>query len=513
MSYLSAVDSDNRVLCPRAEPPLPRAGMDVVKRTGAYYTPDDVVRTLVRWVVLDSTDRLLDPSCGDGRFIAQHRNSVGVEQDPASACFARERAPGALVHEGDFFAWATNTVERFDCATGNPPFIRYQTFKGQTRERALALCNRLGASFSGLTSSWAPFLVAAASLLMPGGRIAFVVPAEIGHAPYAAPLVEYLVSHFATLHIIAIRKKVFVELSEDCWLLHGEGFGVPTDEICFTALDVFRPTVRPPRPALRVPVAEWRSRWKRRLRPFLLPPTARELYRHIGLRSDVHRLGDIATVGIGYVSGDNEFFHLRPSQAEEWGIPENFLYPTVRNGRVLPARHLSTATVEGWRRVDKPVLLLRIPKDVELPRSVREYLATGEGNQARQAYKCRTRDPWYVVPDVQVPDLFLTYMSGREANLVSNDAGCTCTNSVHTVRLKDPSAAARILSLWEAPFVRLSCEIEGHPLGGGLLKLEPREAAAVVLPSVETQSVIPRRIVQEGIAVMQSWRHYDGQPQ
>jgi adenine-specific DNA-methyltransferase len=34
------------------------------------------------------------------------------------------------------------------------------------------------------------FLVTTASLLKQGGRLAFVVPAEIGHAPYAAPLVE-----------------------------------------------------------------------------------------------------------------------------------------------------------------------------------------------------------------------------------------------------------------------------------------------------------------------------------
>jgi adenine-specific DNA-methyltransferase len=30
--------------------------------------------------------------------------------------------------------------------------------------------------------------------------------------------------------------------------------------------------------------------------------------------------------------------------------------------------------------------------------------------------------------------------------------------------------------------VALSCKLEGHPLGGGMLKLEPREAAQVLLP-------------------------------
>jgi len=54
--------------------------------------------------------------------------------------------------------------ERFECAAGNPPFIRYQTFKGAMRKRALAHSLTHGAQFSGLTSSWAPFLVSTATL-------------------------------------------------------------------------------------------------------------------------------------------------------------------------------------------------------------------------------------------------------------------------------------------------------------------------------------------------------------
>jgi adenine-specific DNA-methyltransferase len=51
------------------------------KEAGAYYTPDPVVSSLVTWAVRGPEDRLIDPSCGDGRFIANHRNAVGIEQD------------------------------------------------------------------------------------------------------------------------------------------------------------------------------------------------------------------------------------------------------------------------------------------------------------------------------------------------------------------------------------------------------------------------------------------------
>ena len=505
------------------------------KQAGAYYTPPAVASNLVRWVVRKDSDRLLDPSCGDGRFIAAHRNSFGVEQDAEAAAVAMARAPGASVHQGDFFAWAEQTRERFDCAAGNPPFIRYQTFKGEVRKRALRLCAGLGAEFSGLTASWAPFLVAAASLLKPGGRMAFVVPAAIGHAPYAAPLLDYLVGHFDDVRVVAVRTKLFPELSEDCWLLHAGGFSGRTSrwdseagpdgarrqapmglggrdrtaELRFSVLDRFKPPAELPREAVAVPVREWRTSWNRRLRPYLLPGSVRELYRAAASDPDSLRFGDVASIGIGYVSGANGFFHLRPSEAEAWGVPEGLLHPTVRNGRVLPARTLTARTIERWRRSDEPMMLLRIPKDADLPPAVSKYLESDRGRQVREGYKCRMRTPWYSVPDVRVPDFFLSYLSGRMPNLVRNRAAATCTNAVHGVHLRDGKAARRVIGSWETPFVRLSCELEGHPLGGGVLKLEPREAARIVLPPPAMASALSGPEVAEAVAAMRAWRHYD----
>ena len=478
------------------------------KHSGAYYTPEPVVADLVGWAVRKESDRLLDPSCGDGRFIAAHRNSFGVEQDPAAARVAMRRAPWGVVCEADFFAWAASSDERFECAAGNPPFIRYQTFKGEVRARALKLCASLGVRFSGLTASWAPFLVATANMLKPDGRMAFVVPAAIGHAPYAAPLLDYLVKHFSTVQIIAVRRKLFPQLSEDCWLLYASGFGGRTAELRFSVCDHFIPSATPPRDGIRVSVHEWRNSWNRRLRPYLLPNSVRELYKVAASSSDAIRFGDIATIGIGYVSGANEFFHLRPSQAEEWSIPDRLLHPTVRNGRVLPAKELTMRTIEQWWQSDDPMMLLRIPKRGRLPLGVARYLDTDRGRRARAAYKCRMREPWYSVPDVHVPDFFLTYMSGRMPHLVRNAAGATCTNAVHSIRARDKNAVRQLAKYWDTPFLRLSCELEGHPLGGGMLKLEPREATQILFPPPSMKSVLSSGEILEAVSTMLSWRHY-----
>jgi len=338
--------------------------------------------------------------------------------------------------------------------------------------------------------------------------MAFVVPAEIGHAPYAAPLLDYLVGAFATVHVIAVREKLFPELSEDCWLLYAEGFGGLASHIDLTVCDRFKPAKTRPKPTVRVDLTEWRTIWSRRLRPYLLPAELRTLYSCAAAHPESRRLGEIASVGIGYVSGDNSFFHLRPSEAKRWKIPGAFLHASLRNGSAMPSQQISRATVEAWMRADDPILLLRLQRGQELPQSVRAYLDSSAGLAARQGYKCRNRTPWYAVPDVQTPDYVLSYMSGRTANLVLNTAAVTCTNSVHAVRVRDPEAAGKLLPRWSSLFVRLSCELEGHALGGGMLKLEPREATQVLFAADSIVEKAKSDIVEDGIRTLHRWRHY-----
>jgi hypothetical protein len=476
------------------------------KLFGAYYTPESVVRSLVSWVVRKDTDRLLDPACGDGRFIAAHTNSMGIDQDSDAVRAGHEIAPDAMIHHGDFFKWASQTSERFECAAGNPPFIRYQRFNGEVRKTALGLCAEHGVKFSALSSSWAPFIVASAALLKPGGRMGFVVPAEIGHASYSNPVLDYLTGHFETVHIIAVEHKLFPELSEDCWLLYADGFSGKTNGISLSKMSRFEFMKRPPVAGERIPVDEWKK-WNCRLRAFLLPSEVRALYKKDYDRADTVCMKDVARVGIGYVTGDNNFFHLRPSEAQYIRIPEALLHPTVRNGKALNGGAITRDNIDNWRQRDEPNFLLRIRPGENIPRAVRRYLDSAAGQKARNTYKCRNRDPWYAVPDVVVPNAFLSYMSNESPRFVANHSGCTGTNSVLMVALNGGMKITELQDRWENPLTRLSCEIEGHPLGGGMLKLEPREAGRVLLDGKVSRSRKELQMIAEGIMLMRQWRH------
>ena len=136
---------------------------------------------------------------------------------------------------------------------------------------------------------------------------------------------------------------------------------------------------------------------------------------------------------------------------------------------------------------------------------------TPAARKARKTYKCRNRRPWYVVPDVVIPDAFVSYMTGLAPRLVLNEAGCVCTNSLHCVRFNNGIRPAEVLEAWGHPLCRLSIELEGHPLGGGMLKLEPREAANVVLPmGSEARRKAQLDLIERGIEIARQWRHYGG---
>ena len=489
--------------------------MTRAKRHGQFFTPPDVAATLVRWALRSRSDRILDPACGDGEFLSSHEYGVGCELDPEHAARARERAPGALVHGGDFFAWADETQERFEAVVGNPPFIRYQGFTGEIRDRALRQAKKFGADLSALTSSWAPFIAASALLLKPGGRMAFVVPAEIGHATYAVPLIEALCAAFGDVVIVAVREKIFPTLSEDAWILYAAKHGKRCTGVRLVTVDRLDIGNDLPQGGRIVPLTDLRN-VRGRLRRWLLPTNLLTLYEAFERTEGVRRLGAIASVSIGYVSGANAFFHLRPSVRRRAGIHDRFLKPTVRRGGSLPATSaLTERQVNKWLADDDEVLLLHLDRDLKrLPVSVRRYLDSEAGFEAREAYKCRVREPWYSVPDVTVPDGFLSVMAGDTPQIVKNAARCVATNSVHVVNMRPGESFSAMQSGFASTLTRLSCELEGHPLGGGLLKLEPREAQRLLIPSTtltaETFSTKEMdEALEHGIATMRSWRGYD----
>lgn len=230
-----------------------------------------------------------------------------------------------------------------------------------------------------------------------------------------------------------------------------------------------------------------------RLIEYLIPKKARELYRELKSSNLIKPLGELADVGIGYVTGANEFFHLSYEDAERWAIPDDYLRPAVRRGRALAGLRFCERDWKSALEIGEAGFLLLIESPDDLPEGVLKYVKRGEDEGSNRSYKCRSRSPWFCVPHVYQPDGFLTYMSGSFPLLVANDACVVAPNSLHILRLhgKSTMTCDAIAASWQTSLTRLSVEIEGHAMGGGMLKIEPSEAERVL---VAVSKGTPRRL-------------------
>jgi len=469
------------------------------KQNGAYYTDEAVARFLVSWAFRRAETAVLDPSCGDGVFLREalryrpDARVVGVDISPEAVACARQglAETAAEVIAQDFFSVTPGTLGRFDAVVGNPPFVRFHRFAGTARARALAAAQTAGVHLSGLSSAWAPFLVHAASFVKPGGRLAMVAPAELLHAAYARPVLRHLCHSFRHVVIITFERRLFTGLSQDTVLVLCDDSGSRFAQLRILNLaDQWQLEslldVDPEFSAGRTMDVEPVLSGEERALTYLLSPRTRELYLRLRDSEQVTMLGEQIAVSIGYVTGNNAFFHLSQDEAAARGLPPRHLRPVVRRADELRGLAYTEGDWETSPQANAKRYLLDLPADLpDLPAPVRAYLAEGERQGVPRAYKCRMRDPWYTVPGVYTPDVLLTYMIHTNPRLVLNQTAAAAPNSLLVGMVRKRSVSPRYLALaMMTSLSLLSAELEGHSLGGGLLKLEPREASRVRVPVV-----------------------------
>ena len=208
------------------------------KALGEFYTAEPVAKYLVDWALRRPTDSILDPSFGGGVFLqaAAERlrqlggsveNVHGVEIDEAAySRVAADLTIGEVrLHCADFLALTPCQLGLFDSLVGNPPFIRAPRMSAASRSLALRQAAAQDVRLSKRSSAWAPFLVHASAFVKPGGRLAMVVPAELGHAVYARAVIAHLTQSFAQVTLLSPRERLFPDLDQDTLLLLAEGRG------------------------------------------------------------------------------------------------------------------------------------------------------------------------------------------------------------------------------------------------------------------------------------------------
>lgn len=475
---------------------------EIRKARGAFFTPEPIARFITEWAVRSATDRVMEPSCGEAAFLVQAVERIrflrsasddpvaalpievdGVEIHEESSRAAREvvRIAGGHgnVRTADFFT--TDPDGSYTAVIGNPPFIRFHDFGGESRARSRASALRAGVPLSSLASSWAAFAVHSALYLKRGGRLGLVLPAELLSVNYAAEVRRFLMQSFTSVSLVLFTERVFPEAQTDVVLLLADGYqeGQSNHANIFQARNAAELTqiAAATRWSPTNPAEKWT--------PSLLSSAALSVYTSL-VRDDafvpLEAWGDTT---LGMVTGNNKFFALAPARAAELGLGTKELLRLSPPG----SSHLRglAMSLQTWRELGAggSANLLFYPEDIPSD-AARAYIDAGEKAGVHLAYKCRVRSTWWRVPLVKPADLFLTYMNADTPRLTTNDANARHLNSVHGVYLKPdvreigrkhlPVGALTSMTL-------LGAETVGRAYGGGILKLEPKEADRLPVPS------------------------------
>ncbi len=478
------------------------------KLRGGYYTPPELANFLARWAINDAQEEVLEPSCGDGALLTSAARRLmelgaktssiaqqlqGIELYSSEALVACQKLEelgiegGNCVSVGDFFEYDDQEWgiigKKFDVVVGNPPFLRYQNFPADQRDRAFRIMETAGLKPSRLTNSWLTFLVAASLRLKDRGRLAMVIPAELLQVKYAAETRAFLARHFANITIVCFRQLVFEGVLQEVVLLLAEKSAIAQGGINVieledaSELEDYRVEALAPENFKQLDHAS--EKWTQ----YFLEKSEIQFLRELENHPKLRQFKEFGSVDVGVVTGNNGFFVLNRDQVQELQLSD-VVVPLAGRTVQLPGLNYSQEDWSLHQREGFACHLLDLPS--ALPSAAAAaYVIQGETAEVHKGYKCSIRKPWHIVPKAWQPDAFLFRQIYRYPKLVSNEAGATSTDTIHRVRFHQPEHTKQ----WTASFLNsltfAFSEVFGRSYGGGVLELEPTEAERMPVPFFE----------------------------
>jgi adenine-specific DNA-methyltransferase len=495
------------------------------KRLGIYYTPPWLARRLIDWAV-PAAGPILDPSFGGCAFLHAGLDKLGTfpVSHPGDLIFGCDVDYGAASHRQsllargvpsrnlrfrDFLSPETLTWlgSNFSCTVGNPPYVRHHRLADQTIQIAQELVADCGGRLPKMSSMWAYFAILSAETLRPGGRLALVLPGAILHADYGKVVLAQLLARFGEVRLLHSRERIFPGAEEETVILLASKRGAEADRPSYSVHESMSELVR----CIPEPFNE---------SPFdvglghkfnLLDKSVIDAWQTARAMPGLCRLGDIADVRIGVVTGDNDFFvrrHDDPILSSNAVRGRNII---ARNqyltGPVVTYRDIAKLQREG-RRTKLAIITAQGEKDSLLRRALNAAQKQG----VHKRLHCARRAPWYRIKDLRVPDLFMPYMSAEPRGLATNNARALCTNAIHRVYLKPSGIDVDIVALAESSWSELfffEAELFGRSYGGSVLKIEPSQAVKMAVrwgaPSIQFNASVLKQLIQ-GRAVLRNVR-------
>lgn len=449
------------------------------RSSGTVYTPVQIVKPMIDWVMKAAPDRVVDAGSGSGRYTSAllRRDAgiavVAVDLDPIATLMTR--AVGAVlggrnltVLNVDFTKMELLSIKGRTAFVGNPPYVRHHQLTANAKKRAASLAADLGYSISGLAGLHTHFYLATAHHARSGDLGCYVTSAEWLDVNYGSIVRNLLLGTLGAseLQIVSPKAEPFEGTATTAALVQFE-VGASFETVGFraieelTALDPLGSGTPIGRERLQVS-----NRWS------VLTKPRRE---H---REGYVELGELARVHRGAVTGANATWVLKAPT----DLPDRFLFPSVTRARELFEAGSSLSTVAHLKMV------LDLPHELDdLDRGERtivdRFIQQAREAQVDRGYVAQNRRRWWAVGLKTPAPILATYMARRPPAFVRNVVGARHINIAHGLYPREPMSDLLLESLANSLRTGVSLN-EGRTYAGGLTKFEPREMERLLIPNL-----------------------------
>lgn len=477
---------------------LPTSGpaREALRAKGQFWTPAWLAEAMASWVTADQPPVLFDPAVGPGTFFAAAR-AVGFAGEFAgfelheSALFESYRlglSPTELesVRIGDFIT--SRVASNYPAIISNPPYIRHHRL-GEERKRELRSLAKhcLGFELDGRLGLHLFFLLKCLDHLAPGGRLAFLLPADVCEGVSSNAVWNKLAARFRLDAVLTFEESAvpFPAVDTNAMVFFFSHLAPqqevnwiqirrPDSLVIIEALNGNgrRPTSRP------AAIIHNRKLSELLVTGLSRPPRPRN--------SAGVSLSSFARVVRGIATGANDFFFLTSRQISDYSLNPSFFRRAIGRTRDCPYGEFTLGDLAALDAAGRPTWLLNLDRQpVEsLPPTLRHYLRRGEEDGLADRALIKTRSPWYRMEQRTAPDLLFAYLGRRDCRFILNRAGVVPLTGFLCVYPWDTDTQ-QLKKLWQAlnhPDTLANLAFVGKSYGGGALKVEPRQLDTLEIP-------------------------------
>ncbi len=462
------------------------------KLRGGFYTPKPITDFILKWAINGGTNAdILEPSCGDGNFLKSLKaenfkfNSVtAIEYDPIEASKATliELENTEVINE-DFHFFCNNTKKRFDLIVGNPPYIRYQYFDKSQQVAAEDIFIKAGLKYSKLTNAWVSFVVGSSLLLKEtGGKIGFVLPAEILQVSYGQQLRNFIAHFFNKINIVSFEKLIFPDIQQEVVLLLCEKDNSKEHNIEHIELkdaselkNLGLLKLKFPKKKIDFKSNKWTF--------YFLDQEEIDFLENVAKNFKIPNIGKYANVEVGITTGSNDFFTVPLSTVEKYEL-DDYARPMV--GRSVQVNSV-VFNYEDWlknkySKAKAHLLVFPDRNSLKKNNGSIKYINYGEKLEIHKGYKCSIRDNWFVVPSLKISDALFIRRNNIYPKLIINEANAYTTDTMHRVFVRPGTNINAFTASYYNSLSLAFAEVFGRSHGGGVLELMPNETERILLP-------------------------------